>query len=56
MTAANMIKTSCHCTAVRFELSEAPEPFEAFTFSPVGAAVHHLGHYGTAAKELKEFD
>ena len=32
------------------------EPFEAFNFSPVGAAVYHLGHYGTAAKELKEFD
>src|SRR5947208_15615751 len=32
------------------------EPFEAFTFSPVGAAVYHLGHYGTAAKELKEWD
>ena len=32
------------------------EPFEPFTFSPVGAAVYHLGHYGTAAKELKEFD
>jgi len=25
-------------------------PFEAFTFSPVGAAVYHLGHSGTAAK------
>ena len=32
------------------------EPFERFTFSPVGAAVSHLGHYGTAAKRLKEFD
>jgi len=32
------------------------EPFEAFTFSPVGAAVYHLGHFGTAAKQLKEFD
>ena len=31
------------------------EPFEPFTFSPAGAAVYHLGHYGTAAKELKEF-
>jgi hypothetical protein len=30
------------------------EPFETFTFSPIGAAVYHLGHYGTAAKELKE--
>jgi len=26
------------------------EPFEAFTFSPAGAAVYHLGHFGTAAK------
>ena len=32
------------------------EPFEAFTFSPVGAAVYHLGHFGTAAKELKAWD
>lgn len=32
------------------------EPFESFTFSPVGAAVYHLGHYGTAAKRLKAFD
>ena len=32
------------------------EPFEAFTFSPAGAAVYHLGHFGTAAKELKEWD
>lgn len=32
------------------------EPFEAFTFSPAGAAVYHLGHFGTAAKELEEFD
>ena len=32
------------------------EPFEAFTFFPIGAAVYHLGHFGTAAKELKAFD
>jgi hypothetical protein len=32
------------------------EPFEAFTFSPAGAAVYHLGHFGTAAKELKAWD
>ena len=32
------------------------EPFEAFTFFPAGAAVYHLGHFGTAAKELKEWD
>jgi len=31
------------------------EPFETFTFSPAGAAVYHLGHYGTAAKKLKEW-
>ena len=30
------------------------EPFEPFTFSPVGAAVYHLGPYGTAAKKLKQ--
>jgi hypothetical protein len=32
------------------------EPFTAFTFSPAGAAVYHLGHYGTAAKKLHQFD
>ena len=32
------------------------EPFATFTFSPAGAAVYHLGHYGTAAKKLKQFD
>ena len=30
------------------------EPFEDFTFSPAGAAVYHLGEYGTAAKKLKD--
>jgi hypothetical protein len=34
----------------------AAEPFQNFTFSPVGAAVYHLGDYGTAAKKLKEWD
>jgi hypothetical protein len=29
------------------------EPFESFTFSPVGVSVYHLGQYGTAAKKLK---
>lgn len=29
------------------------EPFEAFTFSPVGASVYQLGTFGTARKELK---
>jgi len=32
------------------------EPFEPFTFSPAGAAVYHLGQFGTAAKKLKELD
>jgi hypothetical protein len=32
------------------------EPFDNFTFSPAGAAVCHLGHFGTAAKKLKQFD
>ena len=34
----------------------AAEPFESFTFSPVGAAVYHLGNYGTATKKLKEWN
>ena len=32
------------------------EPFDNFTFSPAGGAVYHLGHFGTAAKKLKEWD
>jgi hypothetical protein len=32
------------------------EPFETFTFSPAGAAVYRLGHYGTAAQKLHQFD
>jgi hypothetical protein len=32
------------------------EPFKMFTFSPIGAAVYHIGHFGTAAKKLKEWD
>ena len=32
------------------------EPFENFTFSPAGAAVYHLGPYGTAAKKHKQID
>src|SRR5258705_13353660 len=32
------------------------EPFTAFTFSPAGAAIYHLGHFGTAAIKLKQFD
>jgi 2'-5' RNA ligase len=29
------------------------EPFESFTFSPVGASIYQLGSFGTARKELK---
>jgi hypothetical protein len=29
------------------------KPFDAFTFSPVGASVYQLGSFGTARKELK---
>ena len=32
------------------------EPFDAFTFSPAGAAVYQLGPFGTAAKKLKEWE
>jgi phosphoserine phosphatase len=32
------------------------EPFEPFAFSPAGAAVYQLGPFGTAAKQLKEWD
>jgi hypothetical protein len=32
------------------------EPFDDFTFSPAGAAVYHLGPYGTAAEKLKDLD
>jgi phosphoglycolate phosphatase-like HAD superfamily hydrolase len=32
------------------------EPFESFTFSPAGAAVYQLGPFGTAAKQLQEWD
>lgn len=31
------------------------EKFESFTFSPVGAAVYHLGNFGTAREQLKDF-
>ena len=34
----------------------ADEKFEAFTFSPAGAAVYHLGNFGTARKELKSWE
>jgi hypothetical protein len=29
------------------------DPFEAFTFSPVGASLYQLGSFGAARKELK---
>jgi hypothetical protein len=31
------------------------EPFDTFTFSPVGASVYHLGNYGTAMTLLHTF-
>jgi hypothetical protein len=31
------------------------EKFEAFTFSPVGVDVYHLGNFGTARKKLKSW-
>jgi len=32
------------------------EPFDAFTFSPVGVSVYHLGSYGTARKQLQAWE
>jgi len=32
------------------------ESFENFTFSPAGAAVYQLGPFGTAAKQLEEWN
>jgi hypothetical protein len=32
------------------------EKFEAFAFSPEGAAVYHLGNFGTARKKLKSWE
>ncbi len=32
------------------------EPFDAFSFSPAGAAVYQLGNFGTARKQLKAWD
>lgn len=32
------------------------EPFEAFTFSPTGAAIYQLGQFGTAAEQLRTWD
>ncbi len=31
-------------------------PDASFTFSPAGAAVYHLGEYGTAAKKLTDLN
>lgn len=31
-------------------------PFAQFTFSPIGAAVYHLGNFGTAAKKLWNYE
>jgi len=32
------------------------EKFEAFTFTPVGASVYHLGNFGTARTRLKNWE
>ena len=32
------------------------EKFEAFTFSPAGASIYHLGNFGTARKKLKGWE
>ncbi len=32
------------------------EKFESFTFSPAGAAVYHLGSFGTAQKKLSSWE
>ena len=32
------------------------EKFEAFTFSPAGVAVYHLGNLGTARTKLKSWE
>jgi hypothetical protein len=32
------------------------EKFEAFTFSPAGVSVYHLGNMGTARKKLKSWE
>ena len=45
-------------TAIRDTCAMAlfSEPFETFTFSPVGVSVCRLGPYGTAAKKLKSLE
>jgi hypothetical protein len=32
------------------------QPFDAFTFSPGGISVYHLGNHGTARQELKSLE
>ncbi len=32
------------------------EPFDAFTFSPVGVSIYQLGNFGTARRKLKTWD
>ncbi len=32
------------------------ENFDAFTFSPVGVSIYHLGNFGTARKKLKSWE
>jgi hypothetical protein len=50
-------KWSSTGVATKEYLDKMPaEPFETFMFSPAGAAVYHLGHFGTAARKLKQFD
>lgn len=31
------------------------EPFDSFTFMPIGVAIYHLGNFGTAAKKLWQY-
>jgi len=40
---------------LEFLNSMVSAPFEAFTFSPTGASIYHLGNYGTAMKKLHSF-
>jgi hypothetical protein len=40
---------------VEFLNAMVAAPFDAFTFSPVGASVYHLGNYGTAMTKLHSF-
>ena len=52
--ARSSIRTSTIGVAPEAYLNEMlAEPFEAFAFSPVGAAVYQLGSFGAARKELQ---